>query len=123
MLRSLFGVFMVWVIAVIVMVYFNGGVTGQRQIEEVAALMIALVVGLYEMVPWRSILISIGIVFWLYASYMRAHILGSKLDELGAKLDRLEGKLDRLEERLDDKLDDKSRWTPQSDRTKKYAQR
>ena len=43
---------------------------------------IALVAGLYEMVPWRGILISIGIAVWFYATYMRAHILGSKLDEL-----------------------------------------
>ena len=34
------------------------------------SLIIALVAGLYEMVPWRGILISIGIAVWFYATYM-----------------------------------------------------
>jgi hypothetical protein len=44
---------------------------------------LSLIIALVEMVPWRGILISIGIAVWFYATYMRAHILGSKLDELG----------------------------------------
>ena len=69
---------------------------------------IALVAGLYEMVPWRGILISIGIVVWFYATYMRAHILGSKLDELGAKLDGLEEKLDDTSRRTRQTIEDET---------------
>jgi hypothetical protein len=35
------------------------------------------------MVPWRGVLISIGIVVWFWVAYMRAHTLGIKLEELG----------------------------------------
>jgi hypothetical protein len=61
-------------------------------------LIIALVAGLYEIVPWRSVFIGVGIVFWLYASFHRAHVLGSKFDELRARLDRVEAKLDEIDE-------------------------
>lgn len=72
------------------------------------SLIAALVAGLYEMVPWRGILISLGISVWFYATYMRAHILGRKLDELGTKLDELEEKLDDISHRTPQSIEDEN---------------
>jgi hypothetical protein len=57
---------------------------------------VALMGGLYDMVPWREVLIGVGIVVWLWAGLQKSHVLGRSLDELKANLHRLEDKLDDL---------------------------
>jgi hypothetical protein len=63
---------------------------------DILTLIVALVVGLYDMVPWREVLIGVGIIVWLWAGLQKSYVLGRSLDELKADLHRLEDKLDVL---------------------------
>ena len=66
----------------------------QRGSDYTLTPIVALMGGLYDMVPWREVLIGVGIVVWLWAGLQKSHVLGRSLDELKANLHRLEDKLD-----------------------------
>ena len=66
---------------------------------------VAVLGGLYDMVPWRDVFIGIAIVVWFWAAVKRAHTLGNKLDELGRKLDELGEKLDDRRSHREDRYE------------------
>ena len=39
---------------------------------------VALVGGLYDMVPWREVLIGVGIVVWLWAGLQKSYGTGAE---------------------------------------------